>query len=137
MTLKRDPSLLLQLGFLALLLISTVQVGWWMYDHVSKARDVESRFAAEYQHDADALTSLFSGAPPQRVAEHLPAIAVVTSPYFLSNLYGRGDVPEFVALVVRSIMRCGEFSKVVSLAAVPMSWAGSPVIRLIAAVPQR
>ena len=76
MTLKRDPSLALQLGFLALLLISTVQVGWWMYDHVSKARDVERRFAAEYQHDADALTTLFSGASPERVAEHLPAVAV-------------------------------------------------------------
>jgi len=76
MTLKRDPSMALQLGFLALLLISTVQVGWWMYDHVSKARDVERRFAAEYQHDADALTTLFSGASPERVAEHLPAVAV-------------------------------------------------------------
>jgi two-component system, OmpR family, sensor histidine kinase SenX3 len=76
MTLKRDPSMALQLGFLALLLISTVQVGWWMYDHVSKARDVERRFAAEYQHDAAALTALLSGAPPERVAEHLPAVAV-------------------------------------------------------------
>jgi signal transduction histidine kinase len=76
MTLKRDPSLLLQLGFLALLLISTVQVGWWMYDHVSKARDVERRFAAEYQHDADAVTAFFSGASPEQIAEHLPAVAL-------------------------------------------------------------
>ena len=76
MTLKRDPSLLLQLGFLALLLVSTVQVGWWMYDHVSKARDVERRFAAEYQHDADAVTAFFSGASAEQIAEHLPAIAL-------------------------------------------------------------
>ncbi len=61
MILKRDPSMALQLGFLALLLISTVQVGWWMYDHVSKARDVERRFAAEYQHEADALTAFVLG----------------------------------------------------------------------------
>ena len=74
MTLKRDPSLLLQLGFLALLLISIVQVGWWMYDHVSKARDVERRFAAEYQHDADAVTAFFSGASAEQIAEHLPAV---------------------------------------------------------------
>jgi signal transduction histidine kinase len=47
-----------------------------MYDHVSKARDVERRFAAEYQHDADALTTLFSGASAERVAEHLPAVAL-------------------------------------------------------------
>jgi len=77
MTLKRDPSLLLQLGFLALLLISTVQVGWWMYDHVSKARDVERRLAAEYQHDADAVTALISGASAEQIAGHLPAVALV------------------------------------------------------------
>ena len=76
MTLKRDPSMALQLGFLALLLISTVQVGWWMYDHVSKARDVERRFAAEYQHDADAVTALFAGGSAEQIAEHLPAVAL-------------------------------------------------------------
>jgi len=76
MTLKRDPSLLLQLGFLALLLISTVQVGWWMYDHVSKARDVERRFAADYQREADAVTAFFSGASAEQIAEHLPAVAL-------------------------------------------------------------
>jgi signal transduction histidine kinase len=76
MTLKRDPSMALQLGFLALLLISTVQVGWWMYDHVSKARDVERRFAAEYQHDADAVTAFFAGASAEQIAEHLPAVAL-------------------------------------------------------------
>jgi signal transduction histidine kinase len=76
MTLKRDPSMALQLGFLALLLVSTVQVGWWMYDHVSKARDVERRFAAEYEHDADAVTALFAGASPEDVAKHLPSVAV-------------------------------------------------------------
>ena len=76
MILKRDPSLLLQLGFLALLLVSTVQVGWWMYDHVSKARDVESRFAAEYQHEAGAVTAFFSGTSTAEIAEHLPAVAL-------------------------------------------------------------
>src|SRR5215831_10428743 len=76
MILKRDPSKALQLGFLALLLISTVQVGWWMYDHVSKARDVERRFATEYQHDADAVTAFFAGASAEDVARHLPSVAV-------------------------------------------------------------
>jgi signal transduction histidine kinase len=76
MTLKRDPSMALQLGFLALLLVSTVQVGWWMYDHVSKARDVEQRFAAEYQDDADAVTAFFSGASAEDAAGHLPAVAL-------------------------------------------------------------
>jgi len=31
---------------------------------------------------------------------HIPAFAVVSSAYFLTNLYGRGDIPEFVALSV-------------------------------------
>src|SRR5262249_7021660 len=76
MTLKRDPSKALQLGFLALLLISTVQVGWWMYDHVSKARDVERRFATDYQRDADAITALFAGGSGEEIAQHLPSVAI-------------------------------------------------------------
>lgn len=43
---KRDPSKLMQWGFLALLLISALTVGWWMYDHVRYARSVEQRFGA-------------------------------------------------------------------------------------------
>ncbi len=31
---------------------------------------------------------------------HVPAFAVVSSAYYLTNLYGRGDIPEFVALSV-------------------------------------
>jgi signal transduction histidine kinase len=33
----------MQIGFLALLLISAATVGWWMYDHVRYARSVEQR----------------------------------------------------------------------------------------------
>src|SRR5215831_4208367 len=76
MILKRDPSKALQLGFLALLLVSTVQVGWWMYDNVSKARDVERRFATEYQHEADAVQAVVAGAAPEEIAKHLPSVAV-------------------------------------------------------------
>jgi signal transduction histidine kinase len=43
---KRDPSKLMQWGFLALLLISALTVGWWMFDHVRYARSVEQRFGA-------------------------------------------------------------------------------------------
>ena len=46
MTVRRDPTKAMQIGFLALLLISAAQVGWWMYDHVKYARSVEQRFAA-------------------------------------------------------------------------------------------
>ncbi len=44
MTLRRDPTKAMQVGFLALLSISAATVGWWMYDHVNYARSVEERF---------------------------------------------------------------------------------------------
>ena len=101
MTLKRDPSMALQLGFLALLLISTVQVGWWMYDQFSKAHDVERRFAAEYQHDADAVTAFFSGGSAEQIAEHLPAVA----------LAGRGATVRPEALAALADERSGRINR--------------------------
>jgi signal transduction histidine kinase len=47
MTVRRDPTQLMQIGFLALLSISAATVGWWMYDHVQYARSVEQRFASD------------------------------------------------------------------------------------------
>ena len=101
MTLKRDPSMALQLGCLALLLISTVQVGWWMYDHVSKARDVERRFAADYQREADAVTAFFSGGSAEQIAEHLPAVA----------LAGRGATVRPEALAALADERSGRITR--------------------------
>ena len=57
MTARRDPTQLMQIGFLALLSISAATVGWWMYDHVRYARSVEQRFAssdAEVAEDSEA-----------------------------------------------------------------------------------
>lgn len=45
MTVRRDPTKAMQIVFLALLSISAATVGWWMYDHVRYARQVEQRFA--------------------------------------------------------------------------------------------
>src|SRR5688500_11729951 len=45
MAARRDPTRAMQIGFLALLLLSAATVGWWMYDHVQYARSVEQRFA--------------------------------------------------------------------------------------------
>ena len=47
MTVRRDPTKAMQIGFLALLTISAATVGWWMYDHVNYARSVEQRFASD------------------------------------------------------------------------------------------
>ena len=47
MTLRRDPTKAMQIGFLALLSISAATVGWWMYEHVQYARSVEQRFASD------------------------------------------------------------------------------------------
>ncbi len=76
MTLKRDPSKALQVGFVALLLLSTVQVGYWIYDHVQNERNVERRFATLYQHDAAAAAAFYSGAAPQEIAELLPHVVL-------------------------------------------------------------
>ncbi|HEX5045684.1 MAG TPA: HAMP domain-containing sensor histidine kinase [Gammaproteobacteria bacterium] len=75
MPLKRDPSKALQIGFLVLLLISTVQVGYWMYDHVQSARAVERRFVTEYRNDAAALSAL-DPVDAARAAALLPHLAV-------------------------------------------------------------
>jgi signal transduction histidine kinase len=47
MSVRRDPTKAMQIGFLLLLLISAATVGWWMYDAVRYARSVEERFATE------------------------------------------------------------------------------------------
>ena len=44
---RRDPTKALQVGFLALLLISAVMVLWWMFDHARYAQSVEERFAVD------------------------------------------------------------------------------------------
>jgi len=56
MTVRRDPTKAMQIGFLALLSISAATVGWWMYDHVQYARSVEQRFASDpaVAEDSDA-----------------------------------------------------------------------------------
>ena len=53
MTVRRDPTQLMQIGFLALLSISAAMIGWWMYDHVLYARSVEQRFANDAVVAAD------------------------------------------------------------------------------------
>ena len=48
MTIRRDPSKALQLGFVALLLISMAQAVYWIRENVYFTRDVETRFESLY-----------------------------------------------------------------------------------------
>jgi signal transduction histidine kinase len=58
MLLRRDPSKALQIGFLVLLVVSTVQVSWWIYDTVQNTGAVEQRFQASYRAEAEAAQAL-------------------------------------------------------------------------------
>ena len=51
MTLRRDPSKALQIGFLALLVISIAQVGYWITAEVLYTRDIERRMTAFFSAD--------------------------------------------------------------------------------------
>src|SRR5262245_15167180 len=75
MTLRRDPSKALQVGFLALLLISAVQVSYWIYDQIREARRVEQRLADEYRTDAAAVADLARG-NTAGVATLMPHLAI-------------------------------------------------------------
>jgi signal transduction histidine kinase len=43
---KRDPSRFLQIGFLALLFLSILQVAWWISDNVQYTRDIQNELAS-------------------------------------------------------------------------------------------
>ena len=75
MILKRDPSKALQLGFLALLAISTAQVAWWVADQRSLARQERDRVTALYEADALAVTAAFAQATPQ-LPELMPHLQI-------------------------------------------------------------
>lgn len=77
MTVRRDPTKALQIGFLTLLAISTAQVGYWIYDHVHYTQSVTERIEALYRDEAAAVTELDSGdAAPERLEHTLPHLAI-------------------------------------------------------------
>ena len=75
MSLIRDPVKALQIGFLALLIISAATVAWWIFDHVTYERDLRDRLAMLYDADAQADTAAFAGAE-ERFAELLPHLSI-------------------------------------------------------------
>ena len=53
MTLRRDPSQFLQIGFLSLLLILFVLASYWIYDHISYTNTMRDELAALYESEQD------------------------------------------------------------------------------------
>ncbi len=60
---------------------------------------------------------------------HVPAIVVVSAPYFLTDLYGRGDISEFVALSMIPLV----IASVVHLVRAD-SWTSAPMAVLVVSV---
>ena len=60
MVLRRDPVKALQLGFLALLIISIATVAWWITDNVAYTRNVHDLLAERYEFDARAVTAFYA-----------------------------------------------------------------------------
>lgn len=79
MATKRDPSKLLQLGFVGLLVISLAQASYWIYDHVEHTLEVRKELHDLYQAEADTVTAFYSGAGIDAVAALLPHIEIDTS----------------------------------------------------------
>ena len=69
MILKRDPTKALQLGFLTLLIFSTILIAFWIMDLANMANDDRERIVALYEADALAVTAMLAEA-----AERLPGL---------------------------------------------------------------
>jgi signal transduction histidine kinase len=76
MTLRRDPSKALQVGFLALLVVSIATAGWWITDTVLTTRAFSRRVAALYDANAEAVAAAYAGAPANELARLLPHLAI-------------------------------------------------------------
>lgn len=74
--LRRDPSKALLIGFLALLLVSSIQAGYWITDHVRYVRNVENRIAALYRADAEVVGAFLSGRTPDALEQTLPHLDI-------------------------------------------------------------
>jgi len=75
MILKRDPTKALQIGFLALLVVCTAQVAWWIADQATLARSDRDRVEALYEADALAVTATFAQAT-QRLPALMPHLEI-------------------------------------------------------------
>jgi signal transduction histidine kinase len=75
MVLRRDPIKALQIGFLALLIISIAQVAWWITESVGYTRMVHDRLATLYEADARAVVAVYANSP-ESLEELLPHLDI-------------------------------------------------------------
>ncbi len=75
MVLRRDPVKALQLGFLALLLISIAQIAWWISDTVRYTRNVHDQLSILYESDARAVTAFYAN-QPEALQDLLPHLDI-------------------------------------------------------------
>ena len=73
MILKRDPSRALQIGFLALLVVSTAQVAWWIADQVSLAHSDRDRARSLFEADVQAVNVALAAVPASSATPDLVA----------------------------------------------------------------
>ncbi|MBN1240442.1 MAG: HAMP domain-containing histidine kinase [Gammaproteobacteria bacterium] len=76
---RRDPSKALLIGFLTLLVVSTIQVGYWMIDHIGYAGNVEQRIASLYRADAAVVSDFLRGRTPAELEAAMPHLEVDTA----------------------------------------------------------
>lgn len=73
---RRDPSKALQVGFLVLLTISTLQVAYWIIENVGYTRDVQRQFAELYAADAAAVAALSEDSQAAAPGELFPHVEI-------------------------------------------------------------
>jgi len=74
--LRRDPSKALLFGFLTLLVVLIVMVGWWMIDHIRYTNAVQQRVAALNRADAAVVTDFLHGRTPANLTELMPHLEI-------------------------------------------------------------
>ena len=80
MTLRRDPTKALQIGFLAVLAIATAQVAWWIADQRTLAWGEQNRVVGLYESNAASVTAfvgLLNAAGPVEGAQRSAIVQVV------------------------------------------------------------
>ena len=74
--LRRDPSKALLFGFLTLLVVLMIQVGWWMTDHIRYTNAVQQRLAGLYRADAAVATDFLHGRTPPNLTDVMPHLEI-------------------------------------------------------------